>query len=291
MTDGISRAQVQRLIENGFVTLNGERAMKPAAKLASGDTVEVLIPPPKSPEAAPEEIPLDIVFQDADICIVNKPAGLVVHPAHGHESGTLVNALLHHVKDLSGVGGVAKPGIVHRLDKGTSGLMVVCKNDRAHTELARQFAGREVKKIYLAIVYGSPRTSEGVFDTLYGRNPSDRMKYSSKVMFGKRALTRWRVIHKYEGYTLVEVELLTGRTHQIRVHFSDNGMPLIGDLVYGAQRRARSLKSAAAQRLAQSGERVMLHAARISFTHPATGKKVEFSAPMPEDMKILTGEI
>ena len=286
-----SRAQVQRFIEFGNVSVNGARVLKPSARLVPGDRVDVTIPPPKKSEVVAEEIPIEIVYQDADICIVNKPAGLVVHPACGHESGTLVNALLHHVKDLSGVGGVVKPGIVHRLDKGTSGLMVVCKNDKSHMEIARQFAGREVKKVYLAIVYGSPRGNEGVFDTPYGRNPRDRMKYSSKVAAGKQAITKWRVIKRYDGYTLVEVNLMTGRTHQIRVHFSDNGMPLIGDLVYGAQRRARQLKSAQARKIAESGERVLLHSASIGFLHPSTGNPVEFFAPLPDDMKQLTGEV
>ncbi|MFA6033804.1 MAG: RluA family pseudouridine synthase [Myxococcota bacterium] len=282
----LSRAQVQRLIEDGLVTVNS-KAAKPSYRMSAGDRVHVVIPAPVPAEPLPEDIPLEIVYEDADLCVVNKPAGLVVHPAQGHETGTLVNAMLYHAKDLSGIGGVMKPGIVHRLDKGTSGLIVVCKSDRAHAGLQSQFAGREVRKTYMAIIYGSPATGAGTFDTAYGRNTSDRKKFSSKVGSVKRAITRWKVLERYRGASLVEADILTGRTHQIRVHFADAGMPLLGDIQYGASRRSRQLGSAAARRIVDSCNRVMLHAASIKFRHPATGKELSLSAPLPQDMQEL----
>jgi 23S rRNA pseudouridine1911/1915/1917 synthase len=267
-----------------MVTVDGAPS-KPAYRLEGGEKVRMTVPPPAPAGPAPQDLPLEIVFEDGDICVVNKPAGLVVHPAQGHENGTMVNALLHHIRDLSGVGGVMKPGIVHRLDKGTSGLMVVCKNDKSHTALQGQFAGREVGKKYLALVYGSPPAPSGEFNTAYGRNPGDRKKYSSKVTEGRRAVTRWRVVERYRGVSLVEADLLTGRTHQIRVHFADAGMPIVGDLQYGAARRSRQIADIRARRLVEKLDRALLHARDLSFTHPSTGKRMRFSAPPPPEIQ------
>jgi 23S rRNA pseudouridine1911/1915/1917 synthase len=283
--EGISRTRAARLIDEGHVLVSG-RAQKASYRVEPGDAVAVDVPAPASAVALPEEIPLKIVFEDGDLCVIDKPAGIVVHPAHGHAGGTLVNALLFHIKELSSVGGELKPGIVHRLDKGTSGLMVVSKTDRAHLDLQRQFAGRTIKKTYLALVYGAPRADEGQFDTRYGRNPGDRKKFSSKVREGKRAITRWRVRERYAGASLLEAELLTGRTHQIRVHFADQGMPLLGDLMYGAARRVRGLPPPA-RALVERLDRVMLHAASLSIEHPATGRRLAFESPVPPEMRAV----
>ncbi|MBI5528403.1 MAG: RluA family pseudouridine synthase [Deltaproteobacteria bacterium] len=282
---GTSRSQVRKWIDDGRVLVSG-RSRKASFIVEPGDVVIVDVPPPQPAVAAPEDIPLKIVFEDGDLCVLDKPAGIVVHPAHGHAGGTLVNALLFHIKDLSSVGGELKPGIVHRLDKGTSGLMVVSKNDRSHLDLQRQFAGRTVEKTYLALVYGAPRADEGTFDTPYGRNPGDRKKFSSKVREGKRAVTSWRVRERRAGASLVEVRLLTGRTHQVRVHFADQGMPLLGDLMYGAARRIRGLP-APARALVETLDRVMLHAASLSFDHPATRERLTFTSPVPPEMQAV----
>ena len=277
---GVSRAQAQRWIEGGRVTVGGRTQLKAAHLLRPGDEVVVDVPPPIVPRAAPENIPVTIFFEDGDLCVIDKPAGLVVHPSQGHAGGTLVNALLFHVKDLSSVGGELKPGIVHR------GLMLVSKSDRCHRALQGQFAARAVKKTYLAIVYGAPGADEGLFDTPYGRNPRDRKKFSSKVAEGKRAITGWKVLARFRGAALVECDLQTGRTHQIRVHFADAGMPLLGDLQYGAARRARGLPPKAAA-LVEQLDRVMLHAVRISFSHPVTGAALSFRAPVPPEMQAV----
>ena len=284
--DGASRAQAKRWIEGGHVTVGGRPQLKPSYLLRAGDAVVVDIPHPSVPRAAPEDIPVQILFEDEDLCVIDKPAGIVVHPSQGHAGGTLVNALLFHVKDLSSVGGELKPGIVHRLDKGTSGLMVVSKTDRCHRALQGQFAARVVKKAYLALVYGAPRADEGVFDTPYGRNPKDRKKFSSKVDEGKRAVTGWKVLARHKGASLVECDLQTGRTHQIRVHFADAGMPLLGDLQYGASRRERGLPPRAAA-LVHALDRVMLHAVRIAFKHPVTGAPLAYRAPVPPEMQAV----
>jgi len=286
----ISRSRVQQLIADGHVSIDG-KTIKPSRLITGGLDIRVFIPAAKPTEILPQNIPLKIVYQDSDLAVIEKPAGLVVHPAQGHEDGTLVNALLHHLGDLSGIGGKLKPGIVHRLDKGTSGLMIISKNDASHAELQRQFASRKVEKKYLAVVYGSPRNDEGVFDTGYGRNPRDRKKFSSRVVSDKRAITRWRVIERFKGISLIEAGLVTGRTHQIRVHFADQGMPLLGDLQYGASRRARQILPVRARELVLKLDRVMLHAAEISFTHPRTGSILKFKAEMPDEMKQILNEL
>jgi len=286
----ISRSRVRQLIDSGLVTIDG-KAVKPSRTITGGLNIRVIIPEAKPVEILPQDLPLKIIFQDSDLAVIDKPAGLVVHPAHGHEDGTLVNALLHHLGGLSGIGGKLKPGIVHRLDKGTSGLMIVSKNDASHAELQSQFASRIVQKKYLAVVYGSPRKDVGVFDTGYGRNPRDRKKFSSRVVSEKRAITRWRVLERFKGVSLIEAGLVTGRTHQIRVHFADEGMPLVGDIQYGAERRARQIVPTAARELVLKLDRVLLHAEEISFTHPRTGTLLKFKAELPEEMIQILNEL
>ena len=237
------------------------------------------------PDAAPssvgsEALPLDILYQDEDLAVVNKPAGMVVHPAAGHSSGTLVNALLHHLPDLSGIGGEMRPGIVHRLDRGTSGVMVVAKNDAAHQELARQFHDREVEKEYIALVWGVVQAGRRI-DAAIGRDPSDRQKMSSRSKYARDAVTRiTRALH-LPGLTLCQVAIHTGRTHQIRVHLSAIGHPVVGDSVYGGVHRRVAGDIRAVLRL----ERPFLHAARLAFTHPRDGRRLEFTAPLPDDLQ------
>jgi 23S rRNA pseudouridine1911/1915/1917 synthase len=238
----------------------------------AGDAIHVRVPPPEPLELAPEPIELAIVFEDADLIVIDKPAGLVVHPAPGHASGTLVNALLYHCKDLSGIGGVARPGIVHRLDKDTSGVMVATKTDRAHAGLAAAFAAKgegAIERSYLAITTPAPPQQSGTLRTLHGRHPVDRKRFSSKVATGKSAVTHYEVIEPLQGSALVRFTLETGRTHQIRVHAADHGFPLLGDAVYGK----RSPLIA----------RQALHAQLLAFDHPVTGERMRFESPLPAD--------
>lgn len=266
-----SRSFVQKLVESGLVTISG-RPVKPSYKVAAGDIIEVRIPPPEDVSLEPEDIPLDIVYEDSDVVVVNKPAGMVVHPAAGNYAGTLVHALLHHCKDLSGIGGELRPGIVHRLDKDTSGLMVVAKNDDAHLALARQIKARSVVRKYLAIVHGRIAEDEGTVDASIGRHPVHRKKMAV-VPTGRRAVTHWKVRRRYRGFTLVECKLETGRTHQIRVHMAHIGHPVAGDPVYGPRKPAFGLSGQA------------LCAYRLGFCHPRTGGWMEFSIPLPEEMQ------
>jgi 23S rRNA pseudouridine1911/1915/1917 synthase len=226
------------------------------------------------------------MFQDQDIVVVDKPAGMVVHPAAGHSSGTLVNALLHHVTDLSGVGGELRPGIVHRLDRGTSGLMVVAKNDRAHQELARQFTDREIDKEYIALVWGVVQAGRRI-DAAIGRDPAHRQKMSTRARRARSAVTRVTFAHHFKGVSLLKVAIATGRTHQIRVHLSAIGHPIVGDPVYGGTRRRVAGSLRAVLRL----ERPFLHSARLAFTHPGDGRRVEFEAPLPLDLQSVLDEI
>jgi len=227
-----------------------------------------------------EALPLEILFQDDDVAVVNKPAGMVVHPAAGHSSGTLVNALLHHLSGLSGIGGELRPGIVHRLDRGTSGVMVVAKHDRAHQELSRQFHDREVEKEYIALVWGVVQAGRRI-DAAIGRDPSDRQKMSSRAKYAREAVTRITRAMHLPGLTLCQVAIHTGRTHQIRVHLSAIGHPVVGDSVYGGVHRRVPGDIRAVQRL----ERPFLHAARLAFTHPRDGRRMEFTAPLPDDLQ------
>ncbi len=268
--EGLSRARVQALLEQGAISVDG-KALAKDARLRGGEQVSVVIP--AAVEAVPiaQDLPIKVLHEDKDILVLDKAAGMVVHPGAGHHDGTLVNALLHHVKDLSGVGGVLRPGLVHRLDKETSGLLVICKHEKALKTLQEAFAAREVEKIYLALVKGQPDDS-GTFSTLYGRHPTQRQKFSSKVTRGKPAVTHYTVKERFTHGALVEVGLETGRTHQIRVHFSDAGFPLFGDEVYGRSRKGPTPIA-----------RQALHAHRLSFEHPRTGKRVEFTAKPPAD--------
>jgi len=282
---GLSRAQVQRLIDEGRVTVGGVVAAK-SLRVRSGDEIEVVVPAPAPLEVLPEAIPLRVLFEDADLIVVDKPAGLVVHPAAGHATGTLVNALLHHCKDLSGIGGVLRPGIVHRLDKDTSGVMVVAKSERAPPALTAAFAAKSrgeqggLERTYLAITSPAPPAPSGTLRTLYGRHPVHRKKFSSKVASGKAAVTHWQTVEKLSEAALVRFRLETGRTHQIRVHASDHGWALVGDTVYGHKPRTDTLAAVAAQLARQA-----LHASTLAFDHPASGERLSFESPLPADMQ------
>lgn len=275
-----SRTEIQRWIREGLVRVNG-RASKPGYKLEPGDVVEVDVPAPVPyEEVKPEPIPLNILYEDDDLLVIDKPAGMVVHPAPGHTSGTLVNAILYHCPDLRGVGGVERPGIVHRLDKDTSGLILVAKHDRAHRELQRQFKEREIEKAYLALVEGHLQPKEGRIEAPIGRDKRHR-KRMAVIRDGREAVTEYRVIAYYDDYTLVEVYPLTGRTHQIRVHFAFIGHPLVGDTVYGRRK----------QRLKPWLKRQFLHAHRLRFRLPRTGEWVEFTSPLPEDLQAVLDKL
>ncbi|OQA61651.1 MAG: Ribosomal large subunit pseudouridine synthase D [bacterium ADurb.Bin270] len=280
---GISRSRAGALILNGDVTVSGE-IKKPAFKVKDGDVVEVLIPPPKSSEGFAQDIPLDVIYEDDDVIVVNKPAGMVVHPAAGHRDGTLVNALLAHCKNLSGIGGKIRAGIVHRLDVGTSGTIVAAKNDAAHNSLSNQFKSRKVKKIYLALVYGSMQGDKGFFDSPIGRSQRDRKKFSSRSRIGRQALTEWRVVERfYKHLTLVEVTLHTGRTHQIRVHFAEGSHPLVGDPVYGGEKKIKRLTKSQLMEAVASFSRPALHAWKLGFYHPKSGEFMEFESEIAKD--------
>jgi 23S rRNA pseudouridine1911/1915/1917 synthase len=275
----VSRGTIQRLLDEGEIRVDG-RAVKPTHRPRAGETVTVHWPEPKSAEARPEEIPLDVLFEDEHLLVLNKPAGLVVHPSAGHDEHTLVNALLHHCRgQLSGIGGVARPGIVHRLDKDTSGCLVVAKNDAAHMALAAQFAGRDIHKIYDALLCGELPRESGEIRAGIARHPSHR-KRMAVTEGGRDAWTSYRVRERLRDATLVEAILHTGRTHQIRVHFQHLGHPIVGDETYGARQNLR-LK----ELRRYSAPRQMLHARTLAFTHPATGRMLDFTAPLPEDFK------
>lgn len=276
-----SRGTIQRLIAEGHITVNGQKTKATHAPRA-GEVVRVEWPEAKPAEAKPEDIPLDIIYEDEALLVLNKPAGLVVHPAAGNEEHTLVNALLHHCEgELSGIGGVARPGIVHRLDKETSGCLVVAKNDETHVALSAQFAGRTVEKIYLAIVCGVLPRDEGNIRAAIARHPTHRKRMAvCDEAKGRAAHTGYRVIERLNEATLVEAHLHTGRTHQIRVHFQHLGFPVAGDTTYG-QRQTKRL----AELTKYEAPRVLLHAHKLAFVHPRTGKKLNFTAPWPEDFE------
>lgn len=270
---GHSRAFLQKLIEQGDVRVNG-RSAKASYHVRAGDNVAVEIPPPRALEAQAEKIPLDVLHEDDDLIVVNKPAGLVVHPATGNYEHTLVNALLHHCRGrLAGIGGVERPGIVHRLDKGTSGCIVVAKTDFAHQSLVAQFKSRGVNKIYRAVCWGTFQRSSGRIETVIGRSARDRQKMSARAPRGRQAVTDYQVLKQFADFALVELHIHTGRTHQIRVHMAHIGHPVVGDATYG---RARQTNISVA--------RPLLHAYKLGFTHPRLNRFVEFTAPVPEDM-------
>ncbi|MEM8551250.1 MAG: RluA family pseudouridine synthase [Pseudomonadota bacterium] len=284
----LSRSRVKALIEGGRVSLNGRVLSEPSRKLAPGDRVTVSVPPPAPAAPAPEAISLHILFEDDAVIVVNKPAGLVVHPAAGHGTGTLVNALLAHCGDtLSGIGGVARPGIVHRLDKDTSGVMVVAKSDAAHRALAAQFAdhGRTgpLARRYDALVWGRPEPPAGTIDKPLGRHPADRQRFAVRPE-GKTAITHYGVVEHLGDASAVECVLETGRTHQIRVHMAALGHPVVGDPLYGAGFATKANRlSAAAQASISALKRQALHAAYLRFAHPLSGDALEFHAPLPAD--------
>jgi 23S rRNA pseudouridine1911/1915/1917 synthase len=286
--EGMTRSTVQRLIDEGRVTVDG-KVEKPSLKLRGGECIVVAVPPPAPAVPAAEEIPLVILHEDSDLVVVNKPAGMVVHPGAGTPGGTLVNALLAHCTDLSGIGGEIRPGIVHRIDKDTTGVLVVAKNDRSHEGLARQFREHTIKRIYLALIFGSPKTDTGRIEGAIGRHPTDRKRMSGKAKHGKHAVTHWKVLGRYPGMTLLRLRLETGRTHQIRVHLAEAGHPLVGDEVYGGAGRANDLRDPVLKRLVRELGRQALHAKTLGFIHPASGVYVEFDTELPEDMaRIIT---
>ncbi len=283
---GQSRSHLQRLIEEGHVTVNG-RPAKANLRLKLGVSVDIDIPEPRDPIPVPENIELPIVYEDADLVVVNKPPGMVVHPAAGHDSGTLVNALLYHVDDLSGIGGEKRPGIVHRLDRGTSGLMVVAKNDAAHQELARQFHDREVSKEYLALVWGVVVAGRRIEDPI-GRDPNNRLKMTNRARRSREAVTRIvRVFQVNPALALAQIAIHTGRTHQIRVHLSSIGHPIVGDTLYGGLRRRLPFDIRAVSRL----DRPFLHAAKLAFKHPRDGRRMEFESELPPDLKSVLDDL
>ena len=280
--ENLSRTRAVALIRDGHVMVNDEVVHKASMKVAVGQRLSVHVPPPKILEAVAQELPLDIVYEDSDLVVVNKAAGMVVHPAPGHPDGTLVNALLHHVTDLSGIGGVLRPGIVHRLDKGTSGLMVVAKTDQAHHVLADQFAEKTAKRRYLALCYGVPTQNGGTIETELARHASHRKRWASTDQGGKRAVTHWRMLSRGGKVSLIECALETGRTHQIRVHLTEQGHPLVGDSMYS--RRNSSLPAILRERIPKEMERPMLHAWSLRLTHPRTGTPMVLHKKPPEDL-------
>lgn len=271
--DEYSRSQIQLWIENGDIAVNGEQ-VKSNYKMNAGDTVTLTIPDAQPVEIVPEAIPLDVYYEDSDVIVVNKRRGMVVHPAPGHASGTLVNALMYHCKDLSGINGELRPGIVHRIDKDTSGLLMAAKNDMAHASLAAQLKEHSVTRKYYALVHGHVSHDQGTVDAPIGRDPHDRKMYTVIERNSKSAVTHFQVVERLGDYTLLELKLETGRTHQIRVHMKFIGHPLVGDPLYG---RSKGIK--------MQGQ--ALHAAVLGFIHPASGEYKEFSAPLPDDMEEL----
>ena len=267
---GLTRSRVERLIREGRATVDGRVEKKPGYRLSETEAAFVDVPPPAEMEAAPENIPLSIVYEDAYLAVVNKPCGMVVHPAAGNETGTLVNALLFHLSGLSGIGGTLRPGIVHRLDKDTSGLLLVAKEDRAHVALSEALKARTLHKTYRAVAVGSFQEETGSIEAPIARHPIDRKKMAV-VEGGRYARTEYRVLEPLRGATLLEIDLITGRTHQIRVHFAHIGHPLLGDPVYGGKKTR------------DTADRLMLHAFSIAFDHPVTGERLRFEAPEPTE--------
>ena len=266
----ISRSAAQKLMENGLVTLNG-KTVKKKHKTTAGEVFEIELPEPEITDLIPQDIPLDIVYEDSDVILINKPRGMVVHPAPGHPDGTLVNALMYHCGDsLSGIGGVKRPGIVHRIDMDTSGLLIVAKNDAAHAHLSAQLSDRSLSRVYEAVVYGRIKEDSGKIDAPIGRHPTDRKRMAVTDKNSRNAVTHYEVIARYNGFTHVRCILETGRTHQIRVHMTHIGHPLLGDLVYGRKKAEKGL----------SGQ--CLHAKRLKFIHPTHGEPMAFETELPD---------
>jgi len=274
---GVSRAQIRRWIDAGGVRVAGS-VVRPSRRLAIGEIIEARPTQPVEMDLSPEAIPLDVLYEDADLIVIDKPAGLVVHPAPGHPTGTLVNALLHHCGDLAGIGGVLRPGIVHRLDRGTSGVLVAAKNDATHQGLAAQFAEHTIERIYRAFVRGQPRAESGRIDREIGRHPRDRKRMSVESRSGRPSITGWRIRRRYRKTGICELEIRpeTGRTHQIRVHLAAAGLPVVGDVVYG---RARGSDATLG--------RPALHASCLGFEHPTRGETLRFEVDLPADLRDL----
>lgn len=284
----LSRSRIQALITAGRVLLD-DRPARPSARLRESQSVALEVPAPVAAEPVPEDIHLEVVYEDSSLLVVDKPAGLAVHPGAGRATGTLVNALLHHVRDLSGVGGVLRPGIVHRLDRGTSGLLVVAKNDSAHVALARQFAGRTVEKEYLAIVVGVPRAREGTVSAPIGRDPIHRQRMSVRATRTREARSTYRVLEAFPGASLLRVRIHTGRTHQIRVHLASIGHPVAGDATYGGT--SPTSRDAATRAVLAQLKRPALHSARLAFDHPVEGKRCTFESPLPADVELVLARL
>jgi 23S rRNA pseudouridine1911/1915/1917 synthase len=281
----LTRSQIKRLIDEGAVTLDG-KVVKAGHKLQGGETVIAVMADPVPVTTEAEAIPLQILYEDSSLIVIDKPADMVVHPAPGHHGGTLVNALLHHCRDLSGIGGELRPGIVHRLDKDTSGVMVATKDDRTHNCLARQFKSHSIQRRYRALVHGHVQNAEGTIDRPIGRHPVQRKKMSSSTRSGRRAVTHWKVLRRYdqERLTLLDLSLETGRTHQIRVHFAEMNLPLVGDPLYGNPRKARAIGDVKIRGLVEQLGRQFLHAWLLGFRHP-DGREMVFSSPLPLDLQ------
>lgn len=278
----LSRSRLQALLADGRVFID-EAPATAKSKPSCGQRIEIRLPPPEPAEPLPEDIPLDILYEDDDIIVLNKQPGLVVHPSAGHAAGTLVNGILYHCKTLQAIGGTIRPGIVHRLDKDTSGVMVVAKNEQALNDLAAQFKARTTHKAYLALVHRSPEALTGVVTASIGRDPRDRKRMAADPPRGKTALSRWEVAERFKATTLLRVRIETGRTHQIRVHLSSIGFPIVGDPLYGNRQLDHSIPGCPS--------RQMLHAAEFAFDHPADGRRMTFSAPPPADMSSLLSSL
>lgn len=277
--EGLSRSRIQALIHEGRVTA-GRKPAKASVAVTAGLAIDVVLPPPLPIDPIPEDLPLSILYDDDDVVVVEKPAGMVVHPAAGHATGTLVHALLHHVKGLSGIGGRSRPGIVHRLDRGTSGVMVIAKHDMAHQSLSRQFHDRTVHKVYVALVWGRPEAGR-TFEQAIGRDPNDRQKISSRARRKRSAFTRIDVVEPLNGISLVHVTIGSGRTHQIRVHLSEAGYPIVGDRLYGGERKRQPGSGIGVSKLG----RPFLHASQLSFNHPRDNRLVTFDSPLPAELQ------
>ncbi|MGZ8708928.1 MAG: RluA family pseudouridine synthase [Thermoanaerobaculia bacterium] len=276
-----SRNFLANLVTEGRVRIDGAPAAKPSQRVESGQRLEIDVPDALPAGIASQDLPLTVLYEDADVAVIDKPAGLVVHPAAGHANGTLVNALLFHVKDLSGIGGEIRPGIVHRLDKDTSGVMIIAKHDAAHRRLTGDWNTERVRKEYVALVYGTPSSERGTVDAPIGRDPRDR-KRMAVVAAGRAAITDYEVAERLRYVSLVRCRLRTGRTHQIRVHMKHLGHPIVGDPLYSGP-QWRGIPDKRVQKLLSSLGRQMLHAARITFAHPTSGEAMSFEAPLPQD--------
>ena len=284
----LTRSKIKKLIDAQLIKVN-HFSTKASCRVKKGDVIEVNLKESQEPTIKPENIPVDILFEDDSIIVVNKPSGMVVHPAAGNYSGTLVNALLFHSSFISGVGGILRPGIVHRLDKGTSGILVVAKNDTAHLSLSNQFRNRSVKKVYKALVYRQMEHNEGTIELEIGRHYSDRKKMSIRTRKGRLASTQWTVLQRYNHFSLLNIRLKTGRTHQIRVHLSSSHHPIVGDSVYGNTKYLSQMKNEMIEKKIRLLKRPFLHAHLLGFRHPHDGNYLEFSVPLPAELKeILT---